>query len=128
MFEAVLPGAAQKCFEEFVDLKVTRLWLPGLRRARLVRSDAQGRPLEVFYEFGDTLAYALVYAYDDGARRVRWVPSAGVRDGVSGAATFDEAERGCRFTYTLDSLRGRPEDHEAQVGRAFSQWMSGRAK
>ena len=35
-----------------------------------VRTDG-GRPLEVFYEFGEQLAYALVYAYDDTAKKVR---------------------------------------------------------
>ena len=87
MFEAVLPASAEVCFNEFVDLKSARLWLPGLRKAKVVRADAQGRPLEVSYEFGDVLSYALVYAYDEAQKKVRWVPSAGVQDGVSGSAT-----------------------------------------
>lgn len=128
MFEAVLPAPAQKCFDEFIDLRTARLWLPGLKRARVVRSDGQGRPLEVFYEFGEALSYALVYAYDDAAKRVRWVPSSGVRDGVSGGASFEDAPSGCRFTYSLESLRGRPEDHETQVARAFVQWMGTRTR
>ncbi len=128
MFEAVLPGSAQKAFDEFVDLRTARLWLPGLKRAQVVRTDANGRPLEVFYEFGEVLAYALVYAYDDAHKRVRWVPSSGVRDGVSGGATFEDTPQGCRFTYSLESLRGRSEDHEAQVARAFVQWMGSRTR
>lgn len=124
MFEAVLSHAsAQKCFEEFVDLRTARLWLPGLKRAQVVRSDDKGRPLEVFYEFGDVLAYALAYAYDERARKVRWVPSSGVRDGVSGGASFEDTPSGCRFTYSLESVRGRSEDHEQQVAQAFVQWM-----
>jgi hypothetical protein len=122
MFEAVLPGAAQKCFDEFIDLRVARLWLPGLKRAKLVRADERGRPLEVFYEFGERLSYALVYAYDDAHRRVRWVPSAGVRDAVSGSASFEDTPHGCRFVYALESLARDPA-HEAEVARAFVGWM-----
>lgn len=123
MFEAVIPGSAQRAFEEFVDLKVARLWLPGLKRARVVRSDVGGRPLEVFYEFGDTLSYALVYAYDDAAKKVRWVPSSGVRDAVSGFASFEDTGAGCRFTYALESLK-RDAGHEREVASAFVAWMT----
>jgi hypothetical protein len=122
MFEAVIPGTAQKAFDEFIDLKVARLWLPGLKRARLVRSDEAGRPLEVFYEFGDTLSYALVYAYEDAQRRVRWVPSSGVRDAVSGSASFEDTPQGCKFVYALESLK-RAANHESEVASAFVAWM-----
>lgn len=126
MFEAVLPASPSLCFSEFVDLRTARLWLPGLRKARVVRSDAQGRPLEVSYEFGDVLSYALVYAYDDAARSVRWVPSAGLMDGVSGFATFDAAPGGCHFRYQLESLRGRAPTHERDVAQAFAGWIRSR--
>lgn len=126
MFEAVLPASPALCFSEFVDLRTARLWLPGLRKARVVRSDAQGRPLEVSYEFGDVLSYALVYAYDDAARSVRWVPSAGLQDAVSGSATFDDAPGGCLFRYQLESLRGRSPTHERDVAQAFVRWIRSR--
>ena len=123
MFEAVLPASPDTCFTEFTDLRCTRLWLPGLKKARVVRSDAQGRPIEVSYEFGDVLSYALVYHYDDATRRVRWVPSAGLQDGVSGSASFDLAANGCLFRYSLDSLRGRAPTHETDVAEAFTAWI-----
>lgn len=126
MFEAVLPVAAEACFQEFIDLPTARLWLPGLAKLKIVRSDARGRPLEVSYEFGERLSYALVYAYDDAARQVRWVPSAGVQDGVSGSASFDVVPEGCRFRYSLDSLRGRAPTHEHDVADAFVKWMQSR--
>lgn len=126
MFEAVLPASPAACFAEFVDLRSARLWLPGLKKARVVRSDEQGRPLEVSYEFGDILSYALVYAYDDAQLRVRWVPSAGLQDGVSGSASFDAAPGGCTFRYSLESLRGRAPTHEADVAQAFAAWMRSR--
>lgn len=123
MFEAVLPASPETCFTEFIDLRCARLWLPGLKKARVVRSDAQGRPIEVSYEFGDVLSYALVYHYDDATKRVRWVPSAGLQDGVSGSASFDLAANGCLFRYSLDSLRGRSPTHETDVAEAFTQWI-----
>lgn len=127
MFEAVLPASPETCFSEFIELRTARLWLPGLKKARVVREDKRGRPLEVSYEFGDVLSYALVYAYDDEALRVRWVPSSGVRDAVSGSASFDPAPGGgCRFTYQLESLRGRSPTHEREVAEAFTRWMSNR--
>lgn len=126
MFEAVLPASAAFCFSEFIDLRTARLWLPGLKKARVVRSDARGRPLEVSYEFGDVLSYALVYAYDDAARSVRWVPSAGLQDAVSGFASFDVVPEGCRFRYQLDSLRGRSPSHEGEVAQAFVAWIRSR--
>lgn len=123
MFEAVLPATPQRCFEKFIDLEAARLWLPGLKKLKVVRTDARGRPLEVSYEFGETLSYALVYAYDDSSHQVRWVPSAGLRDGVSGFARFEPAPEGCRFRYSLESLRGRAPDHEHDVAQAFVQWL-----
>ena len=128
MFEAVLPASAEVCFNEFVDLRSARLWLPGLKKARVVRSDDKGRPLEVSYEFGDVLSYALVYAYDDVARHVRWVPSAGLQDGVSGSASFEGAPGGCRFTYSLECLRGRAPTHEQDVAQAFAAWIRSRVR
>lgn len=126
MFESVLPASPEVCFNEFVDLRTARLWLPGLKRARVVRSDAQGRALEVSYEFGDVLSYALVYHYEEATHRVRWVPSAGLQDGVSGSASFDPEPGGCRFRYSLESLRGRSPSHEQDVAQAFARWIRAR--
>ena len=129
MFEAVLPASPATCFSEFIDLRSARLWLPGLKKARVVRSDASGRPIEVSYEFGEVLSYALVYNYDDVLLRVRWVTSAGLQDGVSGSASFDAVEGAanrCLFHYSLESLRGRAPTHESDVAQAFASWIRGR--
>lgn len=123
MFEAELPASPDVCFAEFIDLSKARLWLPGLKKLKVVRSDERGRPLEVSYEFGDVLSYALVYAYDDAVRSVRWVPSVGVRDGVSGQASFEATAAGCRFRYTIESFRGRSDSHERDVAAAFAGWI-----
>src|SRR6185369_12544515 len=111
MIELLISASPQRCFEAFCDLQAARHWVPGLKKLRVVRADAKGRPLEVEYEFGDSLSYALVYAYEDARRQVRWVPSAGVRDGVSGFAVFEAHEEGCRFRYSLESVRGRASEH-----------------
>lgn len=125
MIELLISATPDQCFEAFCDLASARLWLPGLKKLRIVRSDARGRPLEVTYELGDDLTYALVYAYDDAKRHVRWVPSAGVRDGVSGFASFEAHEDGCRFRYSLDSVKGRTDQHPLAVAQAFKDWVTG---
>jgi hypothetical protein len=124
MIELVINATPAECYLAFCDLQSARLWVPGLKKLRIVRSDAKGRPLEVIYEYGDSLSYALVYAYDDRKRQVRWVPSAGVQDGVSGWAAFDAAEEGCRFRYSLESVRGRAQQHPSEVAHAFVNWVS----
>ena len=124
MIELLISATPEACFKAFCDLTRARHWVPGLKKLRVVRTDPHGRPLEVAYEFGDDLTYALVYAYDDLKRQVRWVPSAGVRDGVSGFAAFEAYEEGCRFRYSLDSLKGRATEHPEAVAQAFKEWIS----
>lgn len=124
MIEILITAKPDECYRAFCDLQSARHWVPGLKKLRVVRADEKDRPLEVLYEFGDSLSYALVYAYDDRKRQVRWVPSAGVLDGVSGWAAFDAAEEGCRFRYSLESVRGRAQQHPAEVAQAFANWIS----
>ncbi|MEW5738185.1 MAG: SRPBCC family protein [Myxococcota bacterium] len=128
MVELFIPAAPEACFAAFCDLSLARLWVPGLKQVKVVRSDEQGRALEATYEYGEALSYALVYAYDEAGKKVRWVPSAGVLDGVSGSATFFPHEGGCRFVYSLDSRRGRSPHHPEDVARAFAEWMRAGAR
>jgi hypothetical protein len=114
------------CYAAFCDTAAMRLWLPALKHLRVAQVDAQGRIREAVFELGESLSYALVYAYDDQLHRVRWVPSAGVLDAVSGLATFEPDADGTRFVYALESLRGREPDHERHVAEAFVEWMHGR--
>ncbi|MBL8950585.1 MAG: hypothetical protein JNK82_07410 [Myxococcaceae bacterium] len=123
VIELTLAATPKVCFDTFLDLASARHWVPGLKKLRIVRSDEKGRPLEVLYEFGDDLTYALVYAYDDKRSLVRWVPSAGVLDGVSGWATFEAHEGGCRFRYALESMKGRAKEHPQAVADAFKAWV-----
>jgi len=128
LVELQLPASPDVCFAAFCDLGSARLWVPGLKKVRVVRSDARGRALEATYEFSDSLTYSLVYAYDEANRLVRWVPSAGAMDAVSGYARFEPSEVGCRLQYSLDSVRGRAADHQAKVAEAFAHFIAaGRA-
>lgn len=123
MITLSLQRSAEEAYRAFCDVTVARLWVPGLKKVQVVRSDAHGHPLEVAYEFGDALSYALVYHYDDVHHRVRWVPSAGALDGISGQASFEPADAGCRITLEIHSVRGRGAGHEADVARAFADWL-----
>lgn len=120
--ELLLESSAVECYRQFCDPSSMRLWLPELKQLKVVRSDSSGRALEVQYSLGESLTYALVYAYDDAARKVRWVPSSGALDAVSGFASFEPEGSGCRFVYSLDSRRGREPEHAADVAEAFARW------
>lgn len=121
--ELNLPADPDLCYRQFCDPKVTKLWLPDLKRLKVVREDAKGRPAEIQYSLGESLTYALVYKYADTQRTVRWVPSAGVMDGVSGYATFEKDGDGCAFTYSIDSRRGRTPWHAHDVAKAFRAFI-----
>jgi hypothetical protein len=105
--DLVLPKPPDLCYRAFCDVASSRLWVPGLKKVRIVRTDAEGRAVEVSYE-RRSLTYALVYAYD----------------GVSGRAEFTPHEGGCLFSYELDSQRGRGPEHHGEVARAFAVWVS----
>jgi hypothetical protein len=126
MFELTLSQSAPKCYALFCDMTQMRLWLPSLKKLKVVSTDERGRAIEATFELGESLSFALVYAYDDAALKVRWVPSAGVLDGVSGFAAFTDAgPHACRFSYSLDSLRGREPEHDRHVALAFAEFVSG---
>ncbi len=122
--DLVLPVAPADAYRQFCDPVSTRLWLPGLKQLKVVRTDEKGRAVEVRYSVGASLTYALVYNYDDAAMKVRWVTSSGGMDGVSGFATFSAQEGGCAFSYSIDSRRGREPLHAEEVAHAFAAWMA----
>ncbi len=118
-----LPRSAEACYRAFCDVSLMKLWVPDLKLVRVVRKDERERPVEVYFESGGRHSYALVYAFDDTHLKLRWVPSAGVRDGVSGRASFLPLAHGCHFTYALDGLRAGLQEHETEVATAFAQWI-----
>jgi hypothetical protein len=118
-----LRASAPDAYRAFCDVVQQRRWVPGVKKVKVVRADASGRPLEVFYEFGESLAYALVFAWDDLNLKARWVPSSGVRDGVSGSVWFEAAPTGCVMHYHLEALKGRGPEHEGDVVRAFIEFL-----
>jgi hypothetical protein len=116
------------CWRVFIDAALWPLWVPGLRRAQVIAME-RGLPAEVHFEYADSLAYTLVYAYDVERREVRWEPKLGKREGVRGFARFEPIDRGARMTYGLEHGEGRTEreralgDPEALVA-AFVRWMA----
>jgi hypothetical protein len=137
--EASIHRSPGRCFERFTDARLLPTWLPGLKRAKIVRKDAAGLALEVLYEFSETLTYSLIYRYDAGARRVAWIPGAGKKEAVSGWAQFDAPDSDddendddgpeCLMRYAIEappgSRRGeRPVDDMAQeIVKAFVRWV-----
>ena len=124
----VIKRPADRCLKLFCSVELLGLWMDGIKKARLVRTDADGLPLEVAYEFGDSLTYSLVYSYDRAARRVEWNPRSGRPDAVSGFATFEDAPEGCLMTYALTQGTGRsPFDQElggqTRLLRDFARWV-----
>jgi hypothetical protein len=119
-----------RCFDSFTNARLLPTWVPGLKRAKVVREGEGGRPLEVLYEFDATLSYSLVYRYDPENRRVAWIPGLGKKEAVSGWAQFDEDDDGCLMQYAIDTpapRRGKParapEEVAAEIVRAFVKWV-----
>lgn len=123
MPQRVIKQSPRECYEAFKDLSRARLWVPGLKKVRVVTTDKENNPKEVAFEFGESASYSLVYKWDDETLRARWVPASGVMDAVAGVASFTDHPDGCLFIYTLEALRGRPATHADDVADAFSQWM-----
>ncbi len=107
----VVTGIASRspeaCWRVLVDAARFTSWVPGLRRARVIATDAEGLPSEIDFEFSTSLTYSLIYTYDVAALEVRWQPRLGGRDGVRGSAKLEPFEDGTRITYSLEFGGGR---------------------
>jgi uncharacterized protein YndB with AHSA1/START domain len=122
---ATVDRAPRRCYEAFTEAKHLTAWVPGLRRATVVETDASGRAREVKFDHGESLTYSLRYEYDDDARAVRWTPGVGVREAVSGEVRFDDDGAGCRITYELAAGVARREGAgAAAVLEAFVRWIT----
>ena len=118
--------SAARCFAAFCDARRLPVWVPGLRRARVIISGEDGLPREVLFEFGDKLTYSLLYSYDEARRRVEWRPGVGRLDAVAGFAEFSDREAGCEMSYTLAPTGDRPSErhNDAEtIAGAFVRWM-----
>lgn len=112
--------APDACWNQFTDATLLPAWVPGLRRAWIVRADADGAAAEVAFEFDRSLTYSLVYTYDRDALEVRWEPRVGRRDAVRGSARFVAEDGGTRVECALEERQ--PGDLAALLD-AFAQWM-----
>jgi hypothetical protein len=127
LVEVFVAAPPERCFAIFCDARDLPRWVPGLRRARIVRSRPDGLPLEVVFEFGKTLTYSIVYDYDLAARRVTWQPGLGRRDAVSGWAEFVPEGAGCRMRYSVAPTGDEREAQAANADRlvaAFVRWVT----
>ena len=116
------------CWKVLTDASVLNGWVPGLRRANVVATDAAGLAREIHFEFSTSLTYTLVYTYDAAAREMRWEPRLGKRDAVRGMARLEPFDEGTRLVYELEHGHGRSAadqelgDLESLVA-AFARWM-----
>jgi uncharacterized protein YndB with AHSA1/START domain len=128
VFSAVIRRTPARCYAAFLDVSLLPAWVPGLRRARVVRRDPEARPLEVQFEFGEVHSYSLVYAYDPQALRLEWRPGLGGRDAVTGRASFEPHPDGCLVTYAIEPGAGRDAahvdlGHGGRLLEEFVRWM-----
>lgn len=112
----------------FIDPATLGAWVPGLRKARVIALDAEGRALEVLFEFGPSLTYSLVYSYDAAAHEVTWKPRTGKHDAVAGFAKFEAFDGGTRLTYGLEHGDGRSPSETAlgdisTLVASFVRWI-----
>jgi hypothetical protein len=125
-----VPQAPDVCWRAFTDPNLFAAWMPGLRRATVIATNADGLPGEVHFEYSESLTYSLRYAYDVAAREVRWEPRVGARDAVRGFARFAAHPPGTRMTYKLEQGVGRLAGDLAlggphTVASAFIKWLGG---
>jgi len=112
--EVVVARDPRACWRAFTDPSTLHAWVPGLRKARVIATDANGLPSEILFELGSSLTYSLAYSYDLAKLEVAWQPRAGKRDAVAGAARFEAAENGgTKIVYSLKQGDGRSEAQRA---------------
>lgn len=105
--EAIIGRRMGDVWRAFVDTDKLPQWVPGLRDARVIEEGPEGLPLEIQFEFVTGSIYSLVYAYDFDAHTISWMPRVGELDGISGSATFEDNDRGTKFTYANQQSPGR---------------------
>jgi hypothetical protein len=124
----IIPRAAERCYAMFCNARLLTAWVPGLKRAKVVLADAEGRPAEVIFAFGESRSYSLKYHYQPEQLRVDWTQGMGRRDGVAGWAIFRAVGQGCELTYTLELGEGRLATDDLQgdpraIVDAFGRFM-----
>ena len=122
--EVVLSRPPATCYAAFCDVRFLTAWVPGLRRATVVRAMDDGRPLEIKFEHGPARTYSLVYEYDAEGHTVRFTPGAGAREAVRGEARFSAEGERTRMAYTLTGGAARTEIGAAlAIAESFARWV-----
>jgi hypothetical protein len=102
---ATLPVGAGTAFEAFGDVTKTPRWLSVVQSARVVRSDAHGRPLLVAFLARlerATIGYSLEYTWDETDLTVSWTTPASGSVRIIGDVRFTPlSTRACLMHYRL---------------------------
>ncbi len=126
---SVVAREPDTCWRAFIDATSFPAWIPGLRRAQVIQTNADGLPSEILFEFGASRTYSLVYTYDVAKREVHWQPRANKRDAVAGFARFEPLDSGTRVTYGLQNQVGATDAAELDaLLAAFATWVTTRRK
>lgn len=125
---AVINRSPEHCWRALTDATLLPIWVPGLRRARVIDAGTDGLAREVAFEFSSSLTYSLIYTYDAATLCVRWEPRIGKRDGVRGFARLEPVDGGTRMTYSLEQGDGRNAADQslgdpAMLIDAFARWV-----
>lgn len=126
--EVVIDRSPEHCWRALTDATLLPVWVPGLRRARVIDAGTNGLAREVAFEFSSSLTYSLVYSYDEATLCVRWEPRVGKRDGVRGFAQLELVDGGTRMSYGLEQGDGRNAADQslgepAALVAAFARWV-----
>lgn len=95
---------AQTIFDVATDLEAYPEWQPNVKRVDIRETDAQGRPLEVFFEVDakiKKLGYTLAYDYSEAPLSFRWSLIEGDVKELEGSYAFDEFDDVTEVTYEL---------------------------
>ena len=123
-----LKKSPRRCFDAFTDPRFLVAWVPELRRAVTVERDADGRPLHVKFELGESLSYSILYSYDLARLRIDFRPGVGAREAVTGFAEFAEHPDGCEMIYAVATGPGRGAEASAAgdpavLAASFARWV-----
>jgi uncharacterized membrane protein len=102
---ATLPVGARTAFEAFADVAQTPRWLSVIQSARVVRTDADGRPrVAAFLARLEraTIGYSLTYRFDPTDLTVGWSTPDGATVQIVGEVRFTPlSAKACLMHYKL---------------------------
>ncbi len=95
-------GTAEDIFEVATDFEAYPDWNPNIKKVEIRKSDAKGRPTEVWFEVDakvKRLRYTLKYSYAGAPERFSWELLEGDVKELNGSYAFDEFDDVTDVTY-----------------------------